>query len=208
MTVFDGAIQIGTTTANGSGAWGFTTSPLPNGSHNFTARATDVAGNTSVASPVLVVTVESVAPPIFSDAADTVTLPSLGGTFDALGGDDKLFYTGGQATIDGGAGRDTVDFSQFGSAVSVNLALNGSEMWTRDSADLNSGLASDRRSIQRRESCRHAIMADVLEGNRQRNLIEGAGGNDKLTGQSWRRHVRVWPGFWPRYHLGLRRPGQ
>ena len=73
-----------------------------------------MAGNTSLVSPVLVVRVESAAPPIFSDAADTVTLPSLGGTFDALGGDDKLFYTGGWVTIDGGAGSDTIDFSQFG----------------------------------------------------------------------------------------------
>ena len=77
MTVFDGAIQIGTTTANGSGAWGFTTGPLPNGSHNFTARATDVAGNTSVASPVLAVTVDTlapIAPAITSFSSDTGTV--------------------------------------------------------------------------------------------------------------------------------------
>ena len=77
VTIFDGTNQIGTTTANGSGAWGVTTSPLPNGSHNFTATATDVAGNTSVASPVLAVTVDTVppsAPAITSFSSDTGTV--------------------------------------------------------------------------------------------------------------------------------------
>jgi hypothetical protein len=41
VTVFDGTNQIGTTTANGSGAWGFTSGILPNGNHNFTAEAAD-----------------------------------------------------------------------------------------------------------------------------------------------------------------------
>jgi hypothetical protein len=41
VTVFDGTNQIGTTTANGSGAWRFTSGILPNGNHNFTAEAAD-----------------------------------------------------------------------------------------------------------------------------------------------------------------------
>ena len=35
-------------TANGSGAWSYTTAALTNGAHSLTATATDAAGNTSV----------------------------------------------------------------------------------------------------------------------------------------------------------------
>ena len=50
VKVYDGATLLGTATANGSGAWTYTTSALSNGAHNLTATATDAAGNTGVAS--------------------------------------------------------------------------------------------------------------------------------------------------------------
>src|SRR6202048_1894538 len=53
VKVFDGGSQIGTATVNARGAWSFTTAQLPNGAHNFTATATDAAGNTSSASSPL-----------------------------------------------------------------------------------------------------------------------------------------------------------
>src|SRR5262245_42475418 len=71
---------------------------------------------------------EVAVPVIFTSGADTVTLPVLGGTFNGLGGDDKLVYTGGPVTIDGGMGIDTVDFSKFNSAIWVNLSNNGPEI--------------------------------------------------------------------------------
>ena len=49
VTVYDGTTRLGTTTANASGAWTYTTSPLQSGSHVFTATET-VAGQTSVPS--------------------------------------------------------------------------------------------------------------------------------------------------------------
>jgi hypothetical protein len=57
VKVFDGGSQIGTATANASGAWSFTTAQLSNATHNFTATATDAAGNTSSASSLLTVKV-------------------------------------------------------------------------------------------------------------------------------------------------------
>ncbi|WP_245331925.1 Ig-like domain-containing protein, partial [Bradyrhizobium sp. NAS80.1] len=73
VQVFDGTSQVGTTTANSSGAWTLTTGSLASGSHGFTAKATDVAGNTSVASAALAVTIPStpVAPTIASFSPDT-----------------------------------------------------------------------------------------------------------------------------------------
>ena len=53
VTVFDGTTLLGTATANGSGAWSYTTNPLSDGLHAFTATASDVAGNTSAASQPL-----------------------------------------------------------------------------------------------------------------------------------------------------------
>jgi hypothetical protein len=50
VTVFDGTKVLGTTTANGSGAWGYTTAALSTGTHDLTATDTDAAGNTSAAS--------------------------------------------------------------------------------------------------------------------------------------------------------------
>src|SRR5262249_47983670 len=68
VQLFDGTTQIGTATANGSGAWSFTTATLIDGSHAFTAKAVDAAGNASAASAALHVTVDTIAP-----ATPTVT---------------------------------------------------------------------------------------------------------------------------------------
>jgi hypothetical protein len=69
VTVFSGTNQLGSTTANGSGAWSFTTSTLLNATHSFTARAMDAAGNTSSASAVLSVTVNGATAVIGNDMA-------------------------------------------------------------------------------------------------------------------------------------------
>ena len=45
-----------------SGAWTVTVSSLSVGSHSLTAKATDVAGNTSAASPAVSVVVSGAAP--------------------------------------------------------------------------------------------------------------------------------------------------
>ena len=53
VTVYDNGMELGTTTANATGAWTFTTGKLSRGSQVFTATDTDAAGNTSaLSSPV------------------------------------------------------------------------------------------------------------------------------------------------------------
>ena len=59
VTVFDGTTQLGTATANASGAWTYATAALPNGSHSFTATDTDAAGNTSGASAAVNLTLNA-----------------------------------------------------------------------------------------------------------------------------------------------------
>jgi autotransporter-associated beta strand protein len=60
VTVYNGSTSLGTTSANGSGAWTFTTATLFNGStYSFNATATDGAGNGSAASANYTVTVDT-----------------------------------------------------------------------------------------------------------------------------------------------------
>ncbi|MFV7477277.1 BapA/Bap/LapF family large adhesin [Enterobacter pseudoroggenkampii] len=75
VRIYDGITLVGTVTADGSGNWTLpqTTTALAEGTHNFTATATDAAGNTSVASAVTTIIVDTIAP----------TAPT--GTFNADG---------------------------------------------------------------------------------------------------------------------------
>ena len=50
VSIYDGTHLLGTTTTGRNGAWVFTTGPLANGAHVFTATATDPAGNVSAPS--------------------------------------------------------------------------------------------------------------------------------------------------------------
>src|SRR6185369_8672463 len=62
VKLYDGTTFLGQVVANASGAWSYTTAALANGTRSITATATDVAGNTGVASAVLAVTIDTVAP--------------------------------------------------------------------------------------------------------------------------------------------------
>ena len=74
INIYDGATLIGTTTADGSGAWTFTpTTPLTDGSHSLTATSTDAGGNVSSASPAVIFTADTAAP-----TAPAITSPTSG----------------------------------------------------------------------------------------------------------------------------------
>lgn len=67
VAVFDGANQIGTATANSSGAWSYTTAALADGSHNLTAK---VGTSASAATSVKIDTHAPDAPTIASFSSD------------------------------------------------------------------------------------------------------------------------------------------
>jgi len=71
VTIRVGSAVLGTTVADGAGAWSFTTAALGNGAHSFTATATDFAGNTSAPPAALVVTVDTTPPTATIVVADT-----------------------------------------------------------------------------------------------------------------------------------------
>ena len=62
VKVYDGATLLGSAVASGTGAWSYTTAALGNGGHSLTATATDAAGNISLASSALAVTIDTTAP--------------------------------------------------------------------------------------------------------------------------------------------------
>src|SRR6185437_3388571 len=91
LKVYDGATLLGSAVVDGTGAWSYTTAALANGAHSLTAKATDAAGNTGVASTVLAVTVDTtapIAPTIASFSTDS------GVTGDHITNDDTLTLTG------------------------------------------------------------------------------------------------------------------
>ena len=86
VKVYDGANLLGSATADGNGAWSYTTAALADGGHNFTATATDTAGVTGAASSALAVAVDTTAPivPIItSNTTDSTKTIALAGTAEA-----------------------------------------------------------------------------------------------------------------------------
>ena len=86
VQVYDGATLLGTATVS-AGTWNFTTLALADGSHSFTAKATDTAGNTTTTAAVTA-TVDTTAPSetisttIGTNTGSTTTITSGGLTKD------------------------------------------------------------------------------------------------------------------------------
>ena len=109
VTLFDGAIAIGSAVVDGTGAWSVTTSPLAAGLHNLTATQTEVAGNVSVASAPLALTIATASPstPTLgrAPAATDPAKPVIGGAAQS-GSTVNIFQDGnviGAVTAVGGA---------------------------------------------------------------------------------------------------------
>ena len=114
VKVYDGAAFLGSTLADGSGAWAYTTAVLADGAHNFTATDTlgGVTGAASTALSVAIDTTAPVAPAIaaFSDDSGVVgdhitndNTPTINGTAEA--NSTIKIYDGamllGSTTVDG-----------------------------------------------------------------------------------------------------------
>lgn len=66
VELFDGTASRATTTTDSSGNWSLALGSVANGSHSYTAKATDAAGNTSGASNTRTVTVDTIKPTVKS----------------------------------------------------------------------------------------------------------------------------------------------
>ena len=74
ITLYDGTVAVGTGIVGSGGSWQIVSSALTNGTHILTATQTDAAGNTSVASARLSLTIATVSPPPMTPAGTTADL--------------------------------------------------------------------------------------------------------------------------------------
>ena len=125
VNVYDGATLLGTASASGTGAWNFTTAPLPDGLHKFTATDT-VSGMTSAASAVMNVTIDTVAPVAPTIASFSTDSGTVG---DHITNDNTLTLTG---TAEANATVKVFD----GATLLGSAVANGSGAWSYTTAAL------------------------------------------------------------------------
>ena len=161
VKVYDGATLLGSATANGSGAWSYTTAALANGAHSLTATATDAAGNTSVASSALGVTIDTTAPVAPSIASFSTDSGTVG---DDITNDNTLTLTG---TAEANATVKVYD----GATLLGSVTANGSGAWS-----LHHGGAHQRRPQpdRHRHRCRRQYRRG-LGGAQRHHRHERAG---------------------------------
>ncbi|MGV0990533.1 beta strand repeat-containing protein, partial [Limnohabitans sp.] len=116
----DGTTVLGTATATG-GNWSITSSTLSAGSHTLTAKATDSAGNTSVASSGLGITVDTTAPTSLALSTTNVTTSSATSTstIATLSASDTQSITYALATGNGTNDADNGSFTISGTSLKV-----------------------------------------------------------------------------------------
>ena len=103
-------------------------------------------------------------------------------TLDGGAGNDVLFYNGGLDVLNGNTGNDTADFSQFASAVFVDLAGGGFEAKSNGTANASAGGLVAIADLQSIENLSGTLYNDILRGDAGANVLDGNGGNDTLGG--------------------------
>jgi hypothetical protein len=134
VKVFDGTAQIGTTTANSSGAWSYTTATLADGNHSLKVSATNAYGSASTSS-VLAVTIDTTAP----------TAPKIGSfTPDAAARTSNAMAAADGVTLTGTAEANST-VKVFDGTMQIGTTktdANGAWSYTADLADGRHSLTS------------------------------------------------------------------
>ena len=118
VLVYDGTTWLGTASTNANGAWSFTTGTLADGTHSFTATATDAQGDSSTASTALAVTVDTVAPTVTEGLSKDTGSSST----DKITSSDILTGSGDPNAV--------VHFTVDGTASASTSTANASGAWT------------------------------------------------------------------------------
>jgi hypothetical protein len=126
VTVYDGSTVLGTTAANSSGVWSYTTGALANGTVVFTATATDAAGNTSAVSAAVDPTIDAITGTLSGTLSGTTTVADgasilISGTVNNRG---TILVNGGTLDVTGKLSGGVTDISGAGT---VTLAQSSSE---------------------------------------------------------------------------------
>ena len=128
----DGTTVLGTTTADGSGNWSITSSTLSESTHTLTVKVTDVAGNVSVASSDLEVTVDTTAP--------TASAPDLNSGSDSGRSNSDDITSSTTPAFSGSAEvGSTVTLYDAGNTSIGSATADGSGKWSITSSKLSEG---------------------------------------------------------------------
>ena len=163
ITLYDGSMMVGTVAVAGNGTWTYGPSTaLSDGSHNFTATDTDAAGNTSAASSVFAVTIDTQAPPLY------VTSESIG-----PGSSGKLNISGT------GEAGDVIKISEGSTQLGTTTAASDGS-WT-----FNLGKVSDADhfyTLTETDLAGNVTTAEAIYGKSTGSTLTGTSGNDAIYG--------------------------
>ena len=143
VQIYDGATLLGPATIS-SGNWSYTTAALPDGSHSFTAKATDTAGNTTTTSAVTATVdttppTETISTTINTDTGATATITSGGVTKDnTLGLSGTVSDAGGVSSVqiyDGATLLGSATVSSGNWSYTTAALLDGSHSFTAKATD-------------------------------------------------------------------------
>jgi large repetitive protein len=186
VKLYDGATQVGSATADGSGNWSIATSTLSDGTHSISAVATDTSGNSGAASGALAVTIDTVAPaapgtPALAAGSGTDTsTPTLTGT--AEDGSTVTLYDTDGTTVLGSAvaagGTWTITSSSLPEGAHT-LAVHATDVAGNTSA-LSAGLALFIDTTP--PSPPPAPVPGLLTGTSGDDQLTGTAGNDRIDG--------------------------
>ncbi|WP_449232562.1 Ig-like domain-containing protein [Azospirillum doebereinerae] len=133
VSLYEGSTLRGTATADPSGLWTITSSQMGNGPHTLTARGMDAAGNTSVLSSAVVITIDTVVP----NAPTGVTLAS--GSDSGASNTDRLTNIA-TPTLSGSAEANSTITLYSGATVVGTATAGGGGAWTIIAASLADGV--------------------------------------------------------------------
>ena len=175
VTIYDGSTQLpGTALADGTGHWSYTLGQLADGSHSFTATATDAAGNTGRFSSALAFAVDTVAP--VTSLVDISQSGTKKSSVSVISGISERLST--VTLYDGTEALGTATADNTGHwAIAINNLSDAVHTFTATAIDPagNLGAASQPAFFG-------SSKADNISGVAGGDLIEGSGGADKLTG--------------------------
>ena len=141
VTIYDNGTQVGTATADGSGAWSYQVGALGDGSaHSYAVTSTDAAGNTSAMSAAVGFTVDTSAPgqpaaPTdaavsngYVDAAHDTASQTIGGTVEA-GASVAVYDNGTQVAtvVADGSGAWTYQVGVLGDGSSHSYTVTATD---------------------------------------------------------------------------------
>ena len=119
VKVYDGANLVGSVVAGANGTWTVITTALPDGTHNFTATATDASNNTSAASSAKNVIVDTTTPVTATISLQSVDSGTAGDNITNV----KVVSLTGVAEI-----NSTITISD-GAAVLGSAVANAEGVW-------------------------------------------------------------------------------